>query len=162
VIRVAVRVRGVVQGVGFRPFVHGAATARGLAGWIRNATDGPGLEVEDPEAAVREFLDALRHDPPPAAYVERVAQKPQDFQARFGVRYGILSWNLSATASSLVAGAAKTDFIQPQPPTSAREYKDRTVGKREHSHRSPQPRPRACREYCRERPRRGLRTPGRP
>jgi hydrogenase maturation protein HypF len=72
VIRVAVRVRGVVQGVGFRPFVHGEATARGLAGWIRNGTDGLGLEVEGPEKAVREFLDTLRRDPPPAARVERV------------------------------------------------------------------------------------------
>ena len=71
-IRVAVRVRGIVQGVGFRPFVHRAATARGLAGWIRNGTDCLGLEVEGPEAAVGEFLDTLRRDPPPAARVERV------------------------------------------------------------------------------------------
>jgi hydrogenase maturation protein HypF len=72
VIRVAVRVSGVVQGVGFRPFVHGAATARGLAGWVRNRSDGVGLEVEGPEPAVRDFLDALRVDRPPAARVERV------------------------------------------------------------------------------------------
>ncbi len=53
------RVEGVVQGVGFRPFVHGAATARGLAGWVRNRRDGLRLEVEGPPSAVRDFVTAL-------------------------------------------------------------------------------------------------------
>jgi hydrogenase maturation protein HypF len=73
VIRVAVSVEGVVQGVGFRPFVYGAATARGLAGWVRNRRDGLGLEVEGPEDAVRDFVAALRREPPAAAHVERIA-----------------------------------------------------------------------------------------
>jgi hydrogenase maturation protein HypF len=72
VIRLALRVEGVVQGVGFRPFVHGAATARGLAGWVRNRRDGVGVEVEGPGPAVEDFLAALRDAPPPAARVDRI------------------------------------------------------------------------------------------
>jgi hydrogenase maturation protein HypF len=71
VLRLAVTVRGIVQGVGFRPFVYCAATERGLAGWVRNRSDGVCLEVQGPEPAVRDFLAALRQAPP-AARVERI------------------------------------------------------------------------------------------
>jgi hydrogenase maturation protein HypF len=71
-IRLAVRVQGVVQGVGFRPFVHRAARARGLTGWVQNRSDGLALEVEGPEPVVHDFLELLRNDAPTAARVERV------------------------------------------------------------------------------------------
>ena len=71
-IRLALSVEGVVQGVGFRPFVHRTATARGLAGWVRNHSDGIHLEVEGPADAVRDFVETLRREPPSAARIERV------------------------------------------------------------------------------------------
>ncbi len=71
-LRLAVHVQGIVQGVGFRPFVYDAATTRGLSGWVQNRTDGLRLEVQGPEDAVRDFLAALRRDPPPSARVERI------------------------------------------------------------------------------------------
>jgi hydrogenase maturation protein HypF len=71
VLRLGVTVRGIVQGVGFRPFVYCAATERGLAGWVRNRSDGVCLEVQGPEAAVRDFLAALVKAPS-AARVERI------------------------------------------------------------------------------------------
>jgi len=50
--RLAVGVRGVVQGVGFRPFVYRLAQEEGLAGFIGNDTDGVTIEVEgEPERA---------------------------------------------------------------------------------------------------------------
>jgi hydrogenase maturation protein HypF len=86
-IRVAVHVRGVVQGVGFRPFVHGAATARGLGGWVCNRGDGLGLELEGPAAAVHDFLETLRREPPPAARVDdvRVSRIATRGEARFSI-----------------------------------------------------------------------------
>jgi hydrogenase maturation protein HypF len=72
VVRFAVSVQGIVQGVGFRPFVSNAATQRGLSGWVKNRTDGVCLEVQGPENAVHDFLDALRHDSPAAARIERI------------------------------------------------------------------------------------------
>ncbi len=44
-VRAAVRVEGVVQGVGFRPFVYSLATRLGLAGWVGNDADGVFAEV---------------------------------------------------------------------------------------------------------------------
>ena len=71
-VRTAVRVEGVVQGVGFRPFVYALATGLGLTGLVGNDVDGVFAEVEGPSAAVREFLERLERDAPPLARIERV------------------------------------------------------------------------------------------
>jgi hydrogenase maturation protein HypF len=71
-IRTAIRVEGIVQGVGFRPFVYTLATGLGLSGFVGNDVDGVFAEVEGPEAAVTEFLRRLERDPPPLARIERV------------------------------------------------------------------------------------------
>jgi hydrogenase maturation protein HypF len=76
VIRTAVRVEGIVQGVGFRPFVHSLATSLGLRGLVGNDVDGVFAEVEGPQAAVQEFLAALERDAPPLARIERITVKP--------------------------------------------------------------------------------------
>lgn len=70
--RVRVCVRGVVQGVGFRPFVYTTATALGLSGSVRNDSAGAVIEVEGAAAAVADFLDRVRDHPPPLAVVEGV------------------------------------------------------------------------------------------
>ncbi len=63
---------GIVQGVGFRPFVYSLATRLRLGGLVGNDVDGVFAEVEGDPAAVREFLDALERDAPPLARIERV------------------------------------------------------------------------------------------
>ena len=70
--RIAVRVEGVVQGVGFRPFVYRLATGLGLAGSVRNDGGGVRIEAEGPEAALTTLVDRLRAQAPPLARVERV------------------------------------------------------------------------------------------
>ncbi len=67
-----VRVEGVVQGVGFRPFVHRIAMEAGLAGHVLNDSAGVLVEVEGDADAVDGFLAALRDAPPPLARVERI------------------------------------------------------------------------------------------
>ena len=74
-IRTAVRVEGVVQGVGFRPFVYTLATGLGLVGLVGNDLDGVFVEVEGPVAAVSEFLLLLERDAPPLARIERVTTR---------------------------------------------------------------------------------------
>jgi hydrogenase maturation protein HypF len=71
-VRTAVRVEGVVQGVGFRPFVYSLATGLGLTGLVGNDTDGVFAEVEGPPAAVAEFVRRLEADAPPLARIEKV------------------------------------------------------------------------------------------
>ncbi len=72
VLRRRFRVRGVVQGVGFRPFVHGLATRRGLGGFVLNDGEGVVVEVEGDDATLDEFADALRAEAPGLARVDQV------------------------------------------------------------------------------------------
>jgi hydrogenase maturation protein HypF len=71
-VRSRVRVEGVVQGVGFRPFVHALAERFGLTGMVGNDGRGVFVEVEGHRASVTAFIDALLTEAPPLAVVERV------------------------------------------------------------------------------------------
>ncbi|HWM03227.1 MAG TPA: carbamoyltransferase HypF [Actinophytocola sp.] len=71
-VRRNVRVAGVVQGVGFRPFVYGLAARLGVAGRVGNDVGGVFVEVEGSLAQVESFLAELAENPPPLAVVEAV------------------------------------------------------------------------------------------
>ncbi|HEX4247089.1 MAG TPA: carbamoyltransferase HypF [Pseudonocardia sp.] len=71
-LRVRVRVAGIVQGVGFRPFVHGLAGSLGLSGHVGNDESGVLLEAEGDADSVRKFVAELAEHPPALALVERV------------------------------------------------------------------------------------------
>ena len=60
-----VTVTGLVQGVGFRPFVYRLATDHGLAGWVRNTTGSVEITVEGEAAALEAFVHGLRTEAPP-------------------------------------------------------------------------------------------------
>ncbi|MCU1491723.1 MAG: carbamoyltransferase HypF [Acidimicrobiaceae bacterium] len=67
-----IRVSGVVQGVGFRPFVASLATARGLRGFVGNDGAGVFIEIEGAPSCLEEFLDALSQQAPPLARIEQL------------------------------------------------------------------------------------------
>ncbi|MEN6479852.1 MAG: carbamoyltransferase HypF [Anaerolineales bacterium] len=68
----AVTVTGVVQGVGFRPFVYGLATRLGLTGWVFNHSGGVDIHVEGEDERLDAFVAALTAEAPPLARIERV------------------------------------------------------------------------------------------
>jgi hydrogenase maturation protein HypF len=72
-VRTAIRVEGVVQGVGFRPFVYGLAASLDLAGLVGNDVDGVFAEVEGDAEAVGKFLALLRQQAPPLARIDRIS-----------------------------------------------------------------------------------------
>jgi hydrogenase maturation protein HypF len=80
-------VRGVVQGVGFRPFVHGLAVRHGLAGWVRNDGGEVSIEVEGGASQIVRFARALRH-PPQAGRVDGVEQASCATTGEAGFRIG--------------------------------------------------------------------------
>ncbi len=75
---VTVRIRGRVQGVGFRAWLASEAGRRGIAGWVRNRRDGS-VEalLAGPEPEVRALVEACRTGPP-AARVEAVETAPAE------------------------------------------------------------------------------------
>jgi hydrogenase maturation protein HypF len=79
-----IEIRGVVQGVGFRPWIYRLATREGLCGHVRNDASGVTIEAFGPEEAIDQFLRGLEA-PPPAAVIGEVrswaipAQAPDGF-----------------------------------------------------------------------------------
>ena len=99
-----VRVEGVVQGVGFRPFVHRLAGELGLAGFVRNDARGVELEVEGAAEAVARFLERLAVDAPPLAAVEEV--RAVDVPARGEAGFAIAGSAGGAPAALVTPDAA--------------------------------------------------------
>ena len=117
-VRTAVRVEGIVQGVGFRPFVYALATRLGLGGLVGNDVHGVFAEVEGSRAAVEEFLLALSDEAPPLARIEKITSKdiPMNGCAGFaivasdagGERHTLVSAD-SATCADCLAELADPD-----------------------------------------------------
>jgi hydrogenase maturation protein HypF len=64
-----IHVTGIVQGVGFRPFVFRLARAHDIAGWVYNGETGVEIHAEGADEAVRAFVDAIATNAPPAARI---------------------------------------------------------------------------------------------
>ena len=99
----AITVRGVVQGVGFRPFVYRTALDRGLSGWVQNEADAVRLEVSGPAAGVADFLGSLRSEAPPQARIDSIEIEdlpPISAQASAGAAFEIRSAAGDAVAAA--------------------------------------------------------------
>jgi hydrogenase maturation protein HypF len=68
----SISVRGIVQGVGFRPFIYGLAVKHNLKGWVYNTSEDVKIEVEGTAEAIRQFEQELRTEAPPLAHIENV------------------------------------------------------------------------------------------
>ncbi|MEV0374697.1 carbamoyltransferase HypF [Streptomyces sp. NPDC050636] len=106
VARRRVTVRGVVQGVGFRPFVHALATELGLTGHVTNTVEGVVTEVEGAPVAVARFGERIGGDAPPLAVVETV--DGEDIAAIGGSGFTILPSRTDGIARTLVSPDAAT------------------------------------------------------
>ena len=73
--RLKIAVRGAVQGVGFRPFVHRLATELGLAGWVNNSSQGVFIEAEGPRAGLEQFLLRLQAEKPPRSFIQSLESR---------------------------------------------------------------------------------------
>ena len=90
-VRQQIRVRGIVQGVGFRPFVYNLAQKLGLAGYVLNSSAGVVIEVEGDRTHVDRFVRELNENPPPLAQIEDIAiesLEPASYSA-FAIRESV-------------------------------------------------------------------------
>ncbi|SMC40882.1 carbamoyltransferase HypF [Sporomusa malonica] len=65
-----IHITGIVQGVGFRPFVYNLAERYGVSGWVSNNASGVDIEVEGAQTSIAGFVAALKSQPPPLAVIE--------------------------------------------------------------------------------------------
>lgn len=103
--RAVLQVRGVVQGVGFRPFVFRLAQEEGLAGFIGNDTDGVTIEVEGTASRVEAFAIRLRAEAPPLSRIDSVAVRRVPPTGESGFRI-VASEVLGRVSTGIPADAA--------------------------------------------------------
>lgn len=80
----ALHITGIVQGVGFRPFVYNLARSQGLSGWVLNASDGVHAFVEGAEATVDEFPSLVRKQAPPMAVIDDIFAEEVEAEGLLG------------------------------------------------------------------------------
>ncbi|HUF08009.1 MAG TPA: carbamoyltransferase HypF, partial [Rhodothermales bacterium] len=103
--RLHVRVSGLVQGVGFRPFVYRAAAELGLTGFVENNDRGVDIEVEGESSALENFLERMEGGAPPLASVAAVEAREVEalgthgFQIRDSDRHGAATTRISPDAA---------------------------------------------------------------
>jgi hydrogenase maturation protein HypF len=86
-VRRQIEVSGIVQGVGFRPYIYRLAHERNLAGEICNTPNGVKIEVQGPQAQVEDFVTRLPHEAPPLAKITGVviAERPCNGDREFRI-----------------------------------------------------------------------------
>jgi hydrogenase maturation protein HypF len=105
-VRLRVEVRGIVQGVGFRPFVYRLAHKCHLSGWVRNTSGNVTIEVEGQERDINRFLTLLRQDAPPVAHVRDITTKTIPIKG--GTGFSILGSKAKAGEYQPISGDIAT------------------------------------------------------
>jgi hydrogenase maturation protein HypF len=67
---IRIHITGIVQGVGFRPFVYGLAKRLALKGWVRNTSAGVDIEVDGLQTSLEAFINALQEEAPPLSRID--------------------------------------------------------------------------------------------
>ncbi len=107
-VRVRAEVQGIVQGVGFRPFVYQRALSLGLSGFVQNNSLGVEIEAEGSRTGIEALLRALREEAPPLARVTSVNARPipPEGDAAFEIRLSRAGASRKALISPDVAVCA--------------------------------------------------------
>ena len=92
----SIHITGIVQGVGFRPFVYGLAVRLRLSGWVRNTSAGVDIEVDGAADALDSFVTSLKSELPPLARIDNL-------DVSFGTPRGFDGFEI--VLSEAVAGA---------------------------------------------------------
>jgi hydrogenase maturation protein HypF len=115
--RVRIQLRGIVQGVGFRPFVYNLAQALGLSGYVLNTSAGLVTEAEGTAEAAECFIRKLTTEAPPLAWIQAMEVSDLDplGEAGFAIRPSVAETGEFALVSPDVATCADCirDFTDP-------------------------------------------------
>ena len=112
-----ISISGIVQGVGFRPFVYRLALARGLAGFVANTPEGVVVEAQGSAPRLRDFLAALRREAPPLAWIGEIGSSSLALGDEEG--FALLPSTASGPVSTLISPdvavceACLAEFLNP-------------------------------------------------
>lgn len=101
IVRRQIQVSGIVQGVGFRPYIYRLAAERQLAGTIRNTSSGVTIEIQGLRQAVDDFLSCLPRQAPPLARITNVSSS--DLPCNGDVEFRIIASHAEETVRTLIS-----------------------------------------------------------
>lgn len=113
----SIKIEGLVQGVGFRPFVWKLATSLSLAGCVQNNPDGVHIRLEGDTNRIKQFLDLLQTNPPPLAKIISIQtetaelQNMQDFQIQHSETAGDFSTHIMPDMS--LCADCRSELLNP-------------------------------------------------
>jgi hydrogenase maturation protein HypF len=100
-VRRRIDVSGIVQGVGFRPYIYRLAHERALVGNVRNTSSGVTIELQGPQEGVDEFLAHLPADAPPLARITQI--KVEELPCNGDIEFAILGSERGAAVHTLIS-----------------------------------------------------------
>lgn len=120
--RKRLKIKGIVQGVGFRPFVYRLAHDLGLAGFVRNTTDGVDIEIEGKANTLTQFIRSIKEKKPKAARIDSLSEKdlPPDRATKFIIKKSKLSKGFTQISPDI---ATCTDCLKESKDPSDRRFK---------------------------------------
>src|SRR5579862_1107038 len=89
--RVRIEVSGIVQGIGFRPFVYRLARELALTGWVRNSSAGVSLEIQGEPRAIGAFASRLQTEAPAMSRIASMSTSVLPIHQRGGSTFRIIS-----------------------------------------------------------------------
>ena len=104
--RKRIDVRGIVQGVGFRPFVYKLAHSLGLTGYVFNSSSGVTIEIEGAQEDVDRFIETLQNNPPQLSAISTIAVS--EVESNGGADFSILESHEVRGGFSLISPDAGT------------------------------------------------------
>ena len=115
--RLAISVKGIVQGVGFRPFIYQLAVKHDLKGWVTNTSGEVRIEVEGAKNKITVFLSELETEAPPQSHITNVMSTilPPAGYANFEIRQSVAETGKYQMISPDLAtcGGCRTEIFDP-------------------------------------------------
>jgi len=115
--RSQISVEGIVQGVGFRPFIYRLATGLGLKGWVTNTSIGVVIEVEGPAQNLKSFLASISDEAPPLASITSLThiKLPQTGYEDFSIRPSLANADPSVLVSpdTCICSDCRRELLDP-------------------------------------------------
>lgn len=116
--RVFLKIEGIVQGVGFRPFVYNLAESLSLKGFVNNNSEGVYIDIEGPSSKINFFIKKLKKEAPPLSRIDNIIIEEKEITnyEDFSIRASIQDKNKITLISPDIATCeyCKDDILNPQ------------------------------------------------
>ncbi len=115
---IEIRIKGIVQGVGFRPFVYRIALKNNLKGYVLNDTEGVLIGAEGEEESIKNFLVDIKNNAPPLSFIQEITVKdgPLKNYSNFSIKESVKTYKKETfiPPDTMVCHECLSEFFDPK------------------------------------------------